>query len=166
MNNLLEFRIWDKITQQMYLSPEEIEHMGSWFDSHLPGAIAKSDNKVVTQYSTIKDKNGKKIYAGDIIRVHTGTSKPYHIVHEGKNLIAYEPIYENRVVIFYKGSFSLHNDFDTSEHEFNSKYRGTSYYGTLASASYDKEIMGNIFQNPELLEQIKEHASNQYRIIK
>lgn len=102
------------------------------------------------QFSGLTDKKCKDVYEGDIVRKNTGTATPYSIVHEGKNLTAYEPIYKNYFVVFYRGAFCIHDKPDTKEHE-TSTYNGTSYAGTLQSAGYDIEIIGNIHENPELL---------------
>jgi len=97
------------------------------------------------------DKKGKEIYEGDIVRGKSGNSTALEVIHEGEKLIAYRPNYHIAVVVFYKSAFCLHNEPDTDKHNSESKYNGTSYYGTLQSASYDIEIIGNIFQHPELL---------------
>lgn len=69
----------------------------------------------VVQYTGLRDKNGKEIYEGDIIR--------YHV----------EPTTKIKVVIFREGMFAT----DIS---------------SLKAVRLISEVIGNIYENPELLE--------------
>ena len=77
------------------------------------------------QYTGLKDKNGKEIYEGDIIMSIYGTG---HVVyHERKALFGHE----------VKGSYG--------EFVFIEIYRNIQ----------ETEVIGNIYENPELQEQEK-----------
>ncbi len=80
----------------------------------------------VGQFTGLTDKNGKKIFEGDIIKLG-GNDLP-HWLKEG----------EIKVVEYNDGCFYPFNEYDSD-------------CGTLVEASYC-EIIGNIYDNPELLE--------------
>lgn len=150
MERVIKFRAWDSHNKVMITPYAELRGGRFWGEDLTNTGYAEPLPEHVMQFTGLTDKNGKEIYEGDIVRKNTGTAKPYSIVHEGKNLTAYEPIYKNYFVVFYRGAFCLHDKPNTKEHE-TSKYNGTSYAGTLQSAGYDIELIGNIYENPELL---------------
>ena len=80
----------------------------------------------IMQYTGLKDKNGVEIYEGDIVRTSNyGTGN--RVNHLGYDLFN---------IIFKDGAFRL-----------DSKYR--TYF---LNDGFHCEIIGNIFENPELME--------------
>lgn len=77
------------------------------------------------QYTGLKDKNGKEIYEGDIVKY--GSNHPNIEKSLGK-------------VIFYRGSFKL--DYGSNR---------VRIYDGIDWAEEEMEIIGNIHENSELL---------------
>jgi uncharacterized phage protein (TIGR01671 family) len=82
------------------------------------------------QYTGLKDKNGTEIYEGD-----TGKIRGYNAISDLQGV---------GEVKFEDGAFFL--DVTDPPHPFNARY-------TLVSSKnhYDIEVIGNIYENPELL---------------
>ena len=100
-------------------------------------------NFVVEQCTGLKDKNGKLIYEGDIIKVTS--PKNWNIFDEYSN----SEILGKGVVVTKPGcAFIKKNDIDGEEKK---------YYFALYSVveDADVEVIGNIHENPELLEEDK-----------
>lgn len=93
------------------------------------GCEVSSSDVVVLQYTGLKDKNGKEIYEGDILR---------HV--DDKGLM-------NWIISFNDGSFVLQNiGVDGYLHGTHSLHQNNTSL---------REVIGNIYENQELLNQTK-----------
>ena len=126
----IKFRAWDKDMREMIMVS------GIQFDPHSPlekpniiderNDIRDLDEIELMQYTGLKDKNGKEIYGGDILKSESWSKygrqiNPYLIVQWGK---------VGWIVEGYNGQMKVHPDLDVRT---------------------DYEIIGNIYKNPELL---------------
>lgn len=132
----IKFRAWngkEMFTNWDWLTSEE--GMGITLVGWL------NNNYQVMQYTGLKDKNDKEIFEGDIIKISYGT-----VNFENKKEIVTD-------VYFGKAAFRYrHKDESGSVLDFNSVKIVRGY----ERITQDVEIIGNIYENPELLKGLYE----------
>lgn len=119
-----EFRAWDKKNKMMstpVIIFGKMSDLGAFaFDDPWEFDI-QSDRFIWMPFTTRKDKNGTKIFEGDILKVKTPS---------GVNGI-FQVAFEDGCFIISRKKISNHSN--------------------LGEVYYLSEIIGNIFKNPELL---------------
>ena len=123
-----KFRAWDITNKEMFKDTFAITESGQVVVVEQSSVFVSPDyvfvdDLVVMQSTGLKDKNGKDVYIGDIIKCTRGCPHEVYLEKEyGGTFVGGMP------AVYLKGLLS-----------------GYAWTG-------DEEIIGNVYQNPELLE--------------
>ena len=128
----IKFRFWDKKREVMLY---ECVISGFTVDLCHPFNVPPTTHLISMQFIDLKDKNGKEIYDGDIVRAYESTGDEYNTVHQ----------------IRYFADSSDYPAFDIFP-TIDTDCNGISY---LVAGEGEIEVIGNIYENPKLLEQAK-----------
>lgn len=125
MKRVFKFRAFVKFYGMQEITGFQIikEKFVTLFDGEGFHAGIPFEDIEIMQYIGLKDKNGKEIYEGDIIKADSFNPKIYEIKYYVTGFYAFNP----------KSSYLEIDSFHSSE--------GCEF-----------EIIGNIYENPELLE--------------
>ena len=123
MARIIKFRAWDKVIKSMRYGAEH----------SLTMCLMNPNDFEVMQYTGLKDKKDKEIYEGDILLV------PNHSTMS-------DPMGESSFcpVVVETGAFGYRQGF-----MFESFI---SLYGHGCKSVDEEEVIGNLYENPELLE--------------
>lgn len=127
----IRFRVWDTENKEM-LKVQELDFEDTFYGGRLSirtdqyNDYFDIEDMILMQYTGLKDKNGNEIYEGDIVSFNLKSDS------EGQpnitGYIEYQTTFSSYRIMSLKGSFAL---------DYNIK---------------DIEAIGNIYDNPELLE--------------
>lgn len=120
--------------KHMHVCPENKHLDGTWVEGYLADENHINDGKceflidpeTICQYTGLTDKNGKKIWEGDILEGHLDDKFPEDVTREK--------------VIWHESGWK------TEEPGCNDK----EYLDEFDTENF--EVVGNVFDNPELLE--------------
>lgn len=130
----IKFRAWDRTTQEMI--DADSWYFSDQFEPFVDSVTNAQQRHDIMQYTGLHDKHGKEVYEGDIVRIAN---------YETEWKLS-EPDFDWRV-------FEIQWNRYTWAYNNSVIYSPLSDYDTRTSEPYDIEVIGNIYENPELLEQ-------------
>ncbi len=142
---IIKFRAWDRKEQKMSEPRTFPDLSGMWM---LTDALARKSNEPATfsfmQFTGLHDKNGKEIYEGDVVRV------------DGRK--EYENCKPKPKKDEYLGYFSVemeigHWGIETNWNHIKGYECSTHIMGDTEGNAENIEVIGNIYENPNLLTQ-------------
>jgi uncharacterized phage protein (TIGR01671 family) len=150
MSREIKFRAWDSHYKRMHeprgnavMLWDKIE--GSKYCQQFKEPSCHDRDYVIMQYTGLKDKNGRETYEGDVVKAEL---YPFY-GDAGERKGDTEPLKE----LNYLGEVGIDPDGVFYElHVVSDRVCGRACGGALTEIIENTEVIGNIYENPELLE--------------
>ena len=140
----------DRFKFRTYLSDLKFFKYWGWQEeNHYIGLCACGDSsmcelleKYTMQCTGLKDKNGKLIYEGDIIQFYIDDDDPY-----ARSFVTMKIVWEDYELDFK--AIGLNKNVECYKNDYQ-------YLSCINIQQDELEVIGNIYENPELLEKKNE----------
>ena len=150
----IKFRAWHKGKKEI-IDVEEIDFMNKVIN-YIENDYENNRQEIIgayfedielMEYTGLKDKNGKEIYEGDVVKlIHTGIEISADRLEDLKRFVGIIK-YENGIFKIVRTEKSL---IESKYFEMEQKKVSEIF---IYSKLYDLEVVGNIYENPELIKE-------------
>ena len=125
----LEFRAWDKVEKKMLFNADPFALHVSGSNEPLLAETHRNEDCIFEQYTGLKDKNGQKIYEGDIVT--------FMVECFDSSTLGFDSEQWHTAVVEWNQDDACYSFMDGGE---------------PFSVQFEAEVIGNIHEQPELLE--------------
>lgn len=133
----IKFRVYNPRDNKVHYDITGFEYIdnGNMTGVFIDGDFFLKEEVELMQYTGLKDKNGKEIYEGDIVKFK----------HRDITIMA--------SVKYGEWQESKCDEYDCSHYGYYINYKWDNYCENTGFDLYEKivEVVGNIYENPELL---------------
>lgn len=141
-----KFRAIHKLTKKKWTNEELVFHNGAWYEdwrAFEDGTPLNMTQCAVVEYTGLKDKNGVEIYESDILEFDDMGEEGFEYLE------AYD--FKNRALVcFENGRFEL-GYFLSRNSAVLDEMNNATHEEFIANIT-ESLIIGNIYENPELLD--------------